>query len=49
MQANGLRSVWKRKHVVTADIKHAMAVSPNVLNTQFGRPLPNQAWVCDIT
>ena len=49
MRANGLRSVWKRKFVHTTDSKHAMAVSPNVLARQFDRPLPNQAWVCDIT
>lgn len=49
MRANGLRSVWKRKFVHTTDSKHTMAVSPNVLARQFEKPLPNQAWVCDIT
>ena len=49
MRAYGLRSVWKRKFVHTTDSKHAMPVSPNVLARQFDRPLPNQAWVCDIT
>ena len=49
MRANGLRSVWKRKFVHTTDSKHAMPVSPNVLARQFDKPLPNQAWVCDIT
>jgi len=49
MRANGLRSVWKRKFVNTTDSKHTMPVSPNVLARQFEKPLPNQAWVCDIT
>ena len=49
MRANALRSVWKRKFVHTTDSKHAMPVSANVLARQFDRPLPNQAWVCDIT
>ena len=49
MRAHGLRSVWKRKFVHTTDSKHAMPVSPNVLARQFDGPLPNQAWVCDIT
>ena len=33
----------------TTDSKHTMPVSPNVLARQFENPLPNQAWVCDIT
>jgi putative transposase len=49
MRANGLRSVWKRKFVHTTDSKHTIPVSPNVLARQFEKPLPNQAWVCDIT
>ena len=49
MLANGLRSVWKRKFVHTTDSRHTMPVSPNVLARQFDKPLPNQAWVCDLT
>ena len=49
MRINGLCSVWTRKFVHTTDSKHAMPVSPNVLDRQFAKPLPNQAWVCDIT
>ena len=49
MRANGLRSVWRRKFVHTTDSKHTMPVSPNVLARQFETPLPNQAWVSDIT
>ena len=48
-QANGLRSVWRRKFMHTTDSRHTMPVSPNVLARQFDKPLPNQAWVCDIT
>jgi putative transposase len=43
MRLSGLRPVWKRK------FKHTMPVLPNVLARQFDEPLPNQAWVCDIT
>jgi transposase InsO family protein len=49
MRANGLRPVWRRKFVHTTDSRHTMPVSPNVLARQFDQPLPNQAWVCDIT
>ena len=49
MRANTLRPVWKRKFVHTTDSKHTMPVSANVLERQFDRALPNQAWVCDIT
>jgi transposase InsO family protein len=49
MRAIGLRSVWKRKFVHTTDSKHTMPVSPNVLARKFEKPLPNQAWVSDIT
>ena len=33
----------------TTDSKHALAISPNVLNRQFNPTRPNQAWVADIT
>ena len=50
MRANGLiRPVWRRKFMHTTDSRHTMPVSPNVLARQFDQPLPNQAWVCDIT
>jgi putative transposase len=49
MRLNGLRPVWRRKFVHTTESKHAMAVSPNVLNRQFEQSLPNKVWVCDIT
>ena len=49
MRKNGLRSVWKRKFVHTTDSRHALPISPNVLNRQFNPTRPNQAWVADIT
>jgi putative transposase len=49
MRLHKLRSVWRRKFIHTTDGKHTMAVSNNVLDRQFARALPNQAWVSDIT
>ena len=49
MRKHGLRSVWKRKFVHTTDSKHALPISPNVLNRQFNPTHPNRAWVADIT
>ncbi len=49
MRLHKLRSVWRRKFIHTTDSKHTMAVSNNVLDRQFARALPNQAWVSDIT
>ena len=49
IRADKLHPVWRRKFVHTIDSKHTMAVSNKVLARQFDRPLPNQAWVCDIT
>ena len=49
MRQHGLRSVWKRKFVHTTDSKHALPISPNVLDRQFNPTRPNQAWVADIT
>ena len=49
MRANLLRSVWRCKFIHTTDSKHTMPISDNVLDRQFARELPNQAWVSDIT
>ena len=49
MRQHGLRPVWKRKFVHTTDSKHALPISPNVLNRQFNPTGPNQAWVADIS
>ena len=39
MRRHGLRSAYKRKFVQTTDSKHALPISPNVLNRQFN-PTP---------
>lgn len=49
MRKHGPRSLWKHKFVHTTDSKHALPISPNVLNRQFNPARPNQAWVADIT
>jgi len=49
MRQHGLHSAWKRKFVHTTDSKHALPISPNVLDRQFNPTRPNQAWVADIT
>jgi transposase InsO family protein len=49
MRQHGLRSAWKRKFVHTTDSKHALPISPNVLDRQFNPTQPNLAWVTDIT
>jgi putative transposase len=49
MRQHGLRSAWKRKFIHTTDSKHALPISPNVLDRQFNPTCPNQAWVADIT
>ena len=43
MRPHGLRSAWKRKVVHTTDSKHALPISPNVLDRQFNPTQPNQA------
>ena len=49
MRQHGLRCAWRRKFVHTTDSKHALPISPNVLNRQFNPIAPNEAWVADIT
>ena len=49
MRCHKLRSIWRGKFIHTNDSEHTMAVSSNVVDMQFARALPNQAWVSDIT
>ena len=49
MRRHGLRSAWKRKFIHTTDSKHALPISPNMLDRQFNPTQPSQAWVADIT
>lgn len=45
----GLRCKQKRKFKVTTDSKHNLPIAPNVLERNFIVPVPNRAWVSDIT
>ena len=49
MSKHRLSPVWKRKFIRTTDSRHALPRLPNVLARRFDRPMPNQAWVADIT
>jgi putative transposase len=45
MRQHGLRSAWKRKFVHKTNSKHALPISPNVLDRQFNPTQPHQARV----
>jgi transposase InsO family protein len=50
MHQQGIRSkIHRRFNPRTTDSSHGMPVAENLLNRQFQRPAPNQAWCCDIT
>lgn len=49
MQEMGLRCKTVRKFVATTDSKHNEPVAPNLLNRNFTKTAPDQAWVSDIT
>ena len=49
MRKEGLKSVVKKKHVVTTDSKHNYPVAPNLLNQNFMVTGPGQVWVSDLT
>jgi putative transposase len=49
MRKAGLRSKIRRKFRVTTDSKHHYAVSPNLLERNFGAEAPDKVWVSDIT
>jgi len=49
MRDNGIRALQRRKFRVTTDSKHNDHVAPNVLDRKFSVPVPNRAWVTDIT
>jgi len=46
---HGIRCTHKKKFRVTTDSKHSLPVAESLLNRQFVRTAPNQAWVADIT
>lgn len=49
MKRLNLKVRQKRKYKVTTDSKHNLPVADNVLNREFCRSAPNQAWGTDIT
>lgn len=50
MRENGIRAKQGKKFKpTTTDSKHSLPVAPNILNRQFHRERPNEAWVADIT
>ena len=49
MREEGLRSIIRKKFVVTTDSKHNYPVVGNLLNQNFMVSSPGQVWVSDIT
>lgn len=49
MQKMGLKSVLKRKHVVTTDSNHAFLIAKNELNRDFMTLELGEKWVSDST
>lgn len=49
MRENQIRSIIRKKYVVTTDSKHKYPVVENKLNRQFEVKKRNEAWVSDIT
>ena len=49
MRKMGLKSVLKRKHVVTTDSNHAFTIAKNELNRDFTTLKLGEKWVSDIT
>jgi putative transposase len=49
MRANEIRSIIRKKYVVTTDSKHKYPVVDNKLNRQFEVQKQNEVWVSDLT
>ena len=49
MRKMGLRSVLKRKFIITTDSNHAFPLAENVLNRNFTSNILGEKWVSDIT
>jgi putative transposase len=49
MKQAGLRSIAKKKYMLTTDSKHNYPVMPNLLNRKFLADKKNTKWVSDIT
>ncbi len=49
MREDGLRARTRRKYKTTTDSSHRLPVAANLLDRDFVRSRPNEAWVADIT
>jgi len=49
MEQETLQSTHKKKFKVTTDSRHALPISPNLLNRDFEPNQPDRAYVADIT
>ncbi len=49
MKQMGLRSIVRKKFVVTTDSKHSFPITPNILNQDFSCEELGKKWVSDIT
>jgi transposase InsO family protein len=49
MKENEIRSIIRKKYVVTTDSKHKYPVAENKLNRQFEVKTENKVWVSDLT
>jgi len=49
MREMNLKSILKRKYIVTTDSKHALPIAMNVLERNFSSLVPGEKWVSDIT
>ena len=49
MKENGIRSILKKKFVVTTDSEHDHPISDNILDRDFNAEYLGQKWVSDIT
>ncbi len=49
MRIEGIKSILRRKYVVTTDSKHNYSISDNILNREFKVDELGKVWVSDIT
>ncbi len=49
MKNNGIKSITKRKFIVTTDSKQNKRIAPNLVGQNFIASVPNKLWLSDIT
>jgi putative transposase len=49
MRAEDIRSMRKRRRIITTNSQHAYPIAPNLLQRDFEATKPNQKWLGDIT